>query len=518
MSSGRTTGISRTNLSGHAGTLRLSLLVALGFSHAACGGTVVSTSGEPSGGTSAQGGTDPGMGGSSYSGGLPGGYLNASGTSYGGQPEGGGVGQLCSSPSYDPNTGLTTCNNGIVHRPMHTLCAYESGNGGEGGAAGDNGAAGDSDAQGDSGAGGIGATCTTNAQCSNLRYGWCDLGYPLDAHCKAGCRQDSDCGNGGLCQCDSRTPAGRCVFGGCQVDGDCGPNSLCIQIPQACDFPTFQCSKGADECRLGSSDCPDGFCETNAQGRNVCHTAVCGRPFIVADLPRWAAVASRADWLDDSLTPNLAGLTPLERAERAAHWARLGQMEHASIAAFARFNLQLLSLGAPSELVEACNRALADETRHTRLCFALASSYAGLPLGPSKLEVRDCFDDTSLAAIMKLVLREGCLGETGAALEARADAALATDPVVEEVLLRIAHDEQAHAELGFRFLAWALTQSSDEARLEIAHEAELRLAELEREAQNPVQRVAAREVVGPLLNALFAEHLAQGQVPAQPLL
>jgi len=192
-------------------------------------------------------------------------------------------------------------------------------------------------------------------------------------------------------------------------------------------------------------------------------------------------------------------------------------MEHASIAAFARFNLQLLSLGAPAQLVEACNRALIDETAHTRLCFALASQYAGMPLGPSKLELGDCFEDMSLGCFMKLVLREGCLGETIAALEALESAEIATDPIVEQVLRRIARDEQRHAELAYRFLAWGLAQSSDDARLEIAREAEQRLAELERDALNQAQRVAAREVVGPLLGELFAQHLAQGKVAARPL-
>ena len=93
----------------------------------------------------------------------------------------------------------------------------------------------------------------------------------------------------------------------------------------------------------------------------VCTPSACGRPFLVATAPRLAPLEKRADWLDATLAPEFGKLTPLERAQLAAHWAHLGQMEHASIAAFARFGLQLLSLGAPSELVEACNHALADE-------------------------------------------------------------------------------------------------------------------------------------------------------------
>jgi len=214
------------------------------------------------------------------------------------------------------------------------------------------------------------------------------------------------------------------------------------------------------------------------------------------------------DWLEALPSPNLAGLSPTRRAELAAHWARLGQMEHASIAAFARFNLQLLSLGAPAELVEACNRALADETRHTKLCFALASHYGGTNVGPDRLDLDHCFEDLGLRAIAKLVIEEGCIGETVAALEALEDAEATTDPVVRHVLRSIAHDEQTHAELAFKFLRWALTQSSREARAAIAIAAEQSLADYERNASS-TQACAARHVVRPLLAELLQSALSQ---------
>jgi hypothetical protein len=131
-------------------------------------------------------------------------------------------------------------------------------------------------------------------------------------------------------------------------------------------------------------------------------------------------------------------------------------MEHASIAAFARFSLQLLALGAPPELVDACTQALGDETTHTKLCFALASAYAGHAIGPGPLDVAGSLDVTSLADIVDLVIAEGCFGETSAALDALSAAETATDPVIAAVYSQIAHDEQRHAELAFRFVRWAL--------------------------------------------------------------
>ena len=62
-------------------------------------------------------------------------------------------------------------------------------------------------------------------------------------------------------------------------------------------------------------------------------------------------------------------------------------MEHASIAAFARFSLELLAFGAPPDLVEQAQAAMADETRHAKLCFALAGAYAERPIGPGALDM-----------------------------------------------------------------------------------------------------------------------------------
>jgi len=234
-----------------------------------------------------------------------------------------------------------------------------------------------------------------------------------------------------------------------------------------------------------------------------------------------AAIEDRADWLDATLAPDLSGLTPLERAQLAAHWARLGQMEHASIAAFARFQLQLLSLGAPSDLVEACNRALADETAHARTCFALSSAYGGTAHGPARLDIANCFEDTSLVAVAKLVLREGCLGETVASLEAVAAAEVAHDPAVKRALDRIARDELSHAELAFEFLRWALSQSSAEVRHELACAAAQQLADFESEArtgqhERTDDRLAAHGLIAG--GALCAIHLAAARDVARPLL
>ncbi|MET0791284.1 MAG: ferritin-like domain-containing protein, partial [Polyangiaceae bacterium] len=137
------------------------------------------------------------------------------------------------------------------------------------------------------------------------------------------------------------------------------------------------------------------------------------------------------------------------------------------------------------------------------------------------------FDDTNLTAIAKLVLREGCLGETVASLEALAVAEVTTEPSVRRALTRIARDELRHAELAFQFLRWVVTGGPAEVHEELSREAEQRLREFESAAElgapehercddrlaahgliaegarRAIHLAAARDVVRPLLTALF---------------
>jgi hypothetical protein len=140
----------------------------------------------------------------------------------------------------------------------------------------------------------------------------------------------------------------------------------------------------------------------------------------------------------------------------AEHWQRAALMEHASVAAFARFGLELLALGAPSDLLLECARAMTDEAIHAELCFGLATRYGKRAVGPGPLSMESALDDVTLESAVRNALLEGCIGETLAAAEAQAACEHASDPVVRVVLERIAADETRHAALAFRFVTWAL--------------------------------------------------------------
>ena len=289
--------------------------------------------------------------------------------------------------------------------------------------------------------------------------------------CAAGCRTDSDCGVHGACVCEGAAPmtTGLCVAADCASDSACQPGFLCRSYFQSgCMHGgvRYTCQSPLDECG------PDTDCEPGSQCRfdDVVQYFRCiaspacgtGRPFLVEGTQRLAPATARADWQHTEPLTSRAelDLDPALRARLARAWTHVALLEHASIAAFGRFTLQLLSLGAPAELIEGATAAIADETRHATTCFALASGYAGTAVGPGPLAVEGSLDATSLQSIVLDTIREGCIGETLAAVEAREAAEHARTPELQRILATISEDETRHAALAFRFVQWALATGS----------------------------------------------------------
>ena len=307
--------------------------------------------------------------------------------------------------------------------------------------------------------------CMTDADCTAAPFGRCaeqgdiDWGYAF-CGCDYGCATDADCGAAQVCICSAL--GGHCVSAACKTDADCPSGALCAtaQIGYGeCASTTYACQSPLDKC-MPWDDCeyPD-ECMLVGSVR-VCGQDECGvgRPFLVAGRVRLAPLAARADWLGSGppVNPSAADLDPAMRAEIAARWAAQGAMEHASVAAFARFVLQLLSLGAPADLVREAQAAMTDETRHAEVCYAFASAFGGAPIGPGPLAVDDALAAMSPRTILTTAILEGCVGEAVAALEAAETAELALDPAVRDALRAIAEEEARHAELAYRFVGWAL--------------------------------------------------------------
>jgi hypothetical protein len=219
---------------------------------------------------------------------------------------------------------------------------------------------------------------------------------------------------------------------------------------------------------MTDADCGGNPCTHDGTSR-ICQMGTCviGRPFLVRGEERLAPLAARSDWQLE-LTPCLTDLDAAARHELGVRWARIGQMEHASIGAFARFALELLMLGAPPDLIQATQQAMADETRHALLAYGLASAYAGRKLGPGPLDVEGSLERPTLLTVVRTTFIEGCIGETVAAMEAAEALSRAADPAVRSVLNEVARDERRHAELAWCFLRCALAGASGEERRMIA--------------------------------------------------
>ena len=162
--------------------------------------------------------------------------------------------------------------------------------------------------------------------------------------------------------------------------------------------------------------------------------------------------------------PIAADASPELRSELAARWRWNGQTEHASIAAFARLTLDLMTLGAPPELIYAANRDAKDEIRHTELCFSLARALDGKTESPgpfpevqtprTKLPTRSL----TLAQLAVDSLIDGALHE---GLSARVIARLAKqcpEPAIRDLLREIAADEGRHSAHGWDVVEWCLAE------------------------------------------------------------
>jgi hypothetical protein len=184
----------------------------------------------------------------------------------------------------------------------------------------------------------------------------------------------------------------------------------------------------------------------------------CGRPLVIASVAIVSAATARDDWGSPSWrTADQTALsaTPERCAELALRWTRDAALEHASIASFARFVLDLLAVGAPAELVRGAEAAMRDEIDHAERCYALASRYAGRAVGPGPLPLSGVTAGGPLLDVAVRALAEGCIGETIAAVLATRALEAATESDARAVLAVVARDEAAHAELAFRFVAWA---------------------------------------------------------------
>lgn len=188
------------------------------------------------------------------------------------------------------------------------------------------------------------------------------------------------------------------------------------------------------------------------------------RPFLVGAEPRAGSIVMREDWATSLEEVASSALDEVTAAALADAWLEDGRQEHASIAAFSRFAMLAMAVGAPPEIVAGAQRDALDEVRHARGCFAFAARYSSVTRGPGALSLEGALRTLDLASLAALTVHEGCVGETLGVVVATEQHARATDPVVRAFLDRLVRDEQRHAEHAWAFVRWALSTGDDDVR------------------------------------------------------
>lgn len=432
-----------------------------------------------------------------------------------GDGDGDGDPYACANPvpilqtGTDVPTGFVQCDDGFVHRVEAVECVNPQ--------------AADDPLCVEFG----GGSCSTAGDCTDKLHGSCQNNMFEGCTCKYGCTTDADCDAGQICACAGVIgEQATCVPTDCRIDDDCGDGLCGLSKYEDCcgDEYKIACASPDAECH-SNADCSEDLCDPGwPEGGSIMHQCSfdgaawtcnppgwcgcdCGRPFLVAGEARIAPATARHDW-----TLAVAPRMPADATRRAlaAYWTEIGRFEHASIASFARFALQLLSLGAPPSLLADARAALADEIRHARLAFGLASAYAGEAVGPGALAIdRSIASAVDRRAIVEGLIVEACVGETLAAIEAQEAALQASDPTVARILQTIAADELRHAGLGWRALAWMLERADAALRRFAMQTLDAAIAAVERE--RPVDsRSSSLRQHGVLDDALRADVRAAG--------
>lgn len=369
-------------------------------------------------------------------------------------------------------------------------------------------------------------SCLSDAECSDHAYGKCVQGFGMIGpycKCEYACANDNDCPAEERCVCADElrghSQHSACVPAQCTSGEQCatGVCELSLFYDGCRHEAVLACRTVADEC-ASDGDCTGGTCAYDDQvGAWTCQYISCifGRPLVIAGAPRVARTAAGDDWLTD--LDAASELSAAEAARLGAYWTEVAALEHASVASFARFTLELLGVGAPPELVADTQRAALDEVEHARLAWSLASAYLGRPVGPGPLRVDDVAPARSLAQMVASLVKEGCVGETLGAAEAEAMAAAVGQTGLGAALRTVAGDEQRHAALAWRTLRWLVARHGDAVRgATVAAVAEME-AELVAPATEPLdatpgllsqaQRMALRRatlerVIRPILAAV----------------
>jgi hypothetical protein len=321
--------------------------------------------------------------------------------------------------------------------------------------------------------------CTTDADCTSGANGRCNslvieyYGYGKEISsdrycgCTYSCQNDAECGDGSVCACVYGS-TGQCIPSSCSDGSECGASNEC----EFASFDTFCDSDTRVACRT-----PDDECNTSEQCDNsesfnpaICHpntdTWVCleveecsvGRPILEDEKAQVALSIESRGWIDSEL--KIHELTQELSMQLGAHWLKIAELEHSSVASFNRFSLQLMHLGAPAHLVLETQKAGYDEVLHAQKAYQIASRFLGKAMGPGPFTALNSTLDFDKQVIINQLIDEACFGETLGVAEVREAIQWTHDEEIRKHLIQVEEDESRHAQLAWSTLSWLVDQSA----------------------------------------------------------
>lgn len=139
-------------------------------------------------------------------------------------------------------------------------------------------------------------------------------------------------------------------------------------------------------------------------------------------------------------------------------WIEKGLSEHASIATFSKFKLELMGIGAPLWLIQLANEATSDEIRHTQIAFDIANMMKRneeLCITSNDFPSHTINIDGDWNKIALDTAIGGAFGETISALtmEMTYD-----DDIINQYIYSIKMDEIRHSALAWTTIKWMIDE------------------------------------------------------------
>ena len=327
------------------------------------------------------------------------------------------------------------------------------------------------------------AQCTPREEipCDEEDQAGCGESTDEDAYTTS-CITDQDCDGGSVCLCE-RLGGGICVTSNCATNDECDSGQCEVttlasgggcgdgfwsgnQVVTCRDPELDECNVDAD-CGWGA-DCVTRLSDDGG-ARRLCSIdkpttpgVVCGRPIREDGGVLEAPLVTGSGWSAemDRVQEQLKSLAPEVHATLLQRWEMIAQLEHSSVASFARVVLELMALGAPADLLLETQNAAHDEVIHAQLALDVVSALRGeqVSFGPfpsDRLSLR-----TDRDQVLVSLIEEACLGETLGVVEAEGELALMRGAGGPEALCarlaRVIEDEARHATLAWRTFAWLL--------------------------------------------------------------